>query len=283
MPQLGKEDYRMAKYPWMQKPLHLLLPWVLAAFLQNGHGFVVFGKRSTVPNSSLYETSLAQGRKSSEYRQRSRIEVETEIALPFSSAVAFDAFSDLRRQPSFSHWLDSVEYIDGWTQNEVGSHSKWTISVSGFRFSWKSVSKQLDRDNGVIEWGSLTGLKNEGTLGVFTYNMESDKRKQTGKVKFSSNGMETHMRLSMCIFVPNFAARIMGGGKVAKMIENRMLKPTLESFRRHVIQESKANSVANTTMGKCSVTHESSESPKLTNTMSLGFQPVVPQDHSHEE
>lgn len=153
----------MAKYPWVQKPLYFLAPWILAAFLQNGHGFVVFGKHSTRPELAVENSVLNNGsRVNSEYRKRSKIEVESEIELPFSPDVAFDAFADLRRQPSFSQWLIKVEYIDGWAHNGVGSRSKWTISVSGFRFSWKSVSKQHDRANGIMEWGSLTGLKNEG-------------------------------------------------------------------------------------------------------------------------
>jgi hypothetical protein len=63
-----------------------------------------------------------------------------------------------------------------------------------------------------------------------------------GKVQFrkGEDGISTHMRLSMCIHLPKFAARVMGassGEKVARLIEQRMLVPTLESFRQLVVQD----------------------------------------------
>lgn len=51
------------------------------------------------------------------------------------------------------------------------------------------------------------------------------------------------MRLSMCIQLPKFAARVMGAGsgeKVARLIEQRMLVPTLESFRQLVVRDEEA-------------------------------------------
>jgi hypothetical protein len=44
----------------------------------------------------------------------------------------------------------------------------------------------------------------------------------------------------MCIHLPKFAARVMGassGEKVARLIEQRMLVPTLESFRQLVVRD----------------------------------------------
>ena len=40
------------------------------------------------------------------------IKVSASIQLPFEADVAFEAFSDLPRQPSWSSWLHSVSYID---------------------------------------------------------------------------------------------------------------------------------------------------------------------------
>jgi uncharacterized membrane protein len=192
---------------------------------------------------------------------RSRIQVESEILLPFASDVAFDAFADLRRQPSFSKWLKSVDYIDGSTTNQVGSRSKWTVSFSGLRFSWQAESKQLDRHRGIIEWGSVTGMRNEGMLVLvggarfvetqFLSLNPPNFDAHSGKVQFrkGEDGMSTHMRLSMCIHLPKFAARVMGassGEKVARLIEQRMLVPTLESFRQLVVQDNEEAKAAQT-------------------------------------
>ena len=45
--------------------------------------------------------------------------VDASIDLPFGADIAFDAFSDLPRQPSWSSWLRSVSYI-----NNDGSSSR---------------------------------------------------------------------------------------------------------------------------------------------------------------
>jgi uncharacterized membrane protein len=148
---------------WTQRSLLCLLSWLLPALIRNGDGFVVLGSSSTSRPGALASAASSVPDEIDEH-DRSRIDVESEITLPFASDVAFNAFADLRRQPSFSKWLKSVDYIDGSTSNQVGSRSKWTIAFSGIRFSWKAVSKQLDRQRGVIEWGSITGLRNEGTF-----------------------------------------------------------------------------------------------------------------------
>ena len=68
------------------------------------------------------------------------IECNASLLLPFSADVAFDAFSDLTRQPSWCKYLKSVEYI-GYSDNERATdskmplrESKWTVSVKGLSF-----------------------------------------------------------------------------------------------------------------------------------------------------
>lgn len=69
------------------------------------------------------------------------IECHASVLLPFSADVAFDAFSDLTRQPSWCKYLKSVEYI-GFSDNEKAAdskkmhlrESKWTVSVKGLSF-----------------------------------------------------------------------------------------------------------------------------------------------------
>jgi uncharacterized membrane protein len=179
---------------WTQRPIWCLLSWLmLPALIQNGAGFVVvFGSSTTRRPPTLASAASVVPRTDSDEEvvddDRSRIQVESEIMLPFASDVAFDAFVDLRRQPSFSKWLKSVDYIDGSTTNRVGSRSKWTVSFSGLRFSWQAESKQLDRYRGIIEWGSVTGMRNEG-------------------MSVLGGGAKASSKLSVSLNPPNYDAR----------------------------------------------------------------------------
>lgn len=184
---------------------------------------------------------------------RAKIVVSSEIDLPFSSDIAFDAFADLRRQPVYSTWLNRVEYLEGSTTNGVGTKSKWTISFLAFRFSWHAISLRQDREAGVIEWGSISGLKNQGC------------------VQFTPKGKDsTHMRLTMTIFMPRFAARMAArsNNSVARMIEKRMLRGTLTRFRDDVVQND-LNSPLVKMLGN---------EPPLVDDTACAFRPVVPQD-----
>lgn len=65
---------------------------------------------------------------------------------------------------------------------------------------------------------------------------------------------------------------------MAKMIENRMLKPTLEAFRQHLINENEVNTADNTTLGAVVIDPKSSDVvPILADNVKSA--PVVPQDH----
>jgi uncharacterized membrane protein len=149
---------------WMQRHWDCLVAWLLLRTLVHSDGFVVCKPTQPSVWSCSGEKIITGSDPGAEYKDRARIEVASEITLPFAANVAFDAFADLRRQPSFSKWLKRVEYIDGSTTNQVGARSRWTIAFSGLRFSWQAESKQLDREQGIIEWGSVTGLRNEGKL-----------------------------------------------------------------------------------------------------------------------
>jgi uncharacterized membrane protein len=145
------------------------------------------------------------------------IEVSAAIELPFPKCVAFDAFSDLSRQSTFSPWLKSVEYIEG-ERNSVGSKTKWKLSYLGLRFTWHSISTLQDRTNGVIEWESITGLQNNGRV---TFEELHNNR--------------TYMNMTMSFVVPKFAARLIGPHKLGSIVEKRILENTVRNFRQIVI------------------------------------------------
>jgi hypothetical protein len=88
----------------------------------------------------------------------------------------------------------------------------------------------------------------------------------------------------MCIHVPKFALRLMGsssGEKLAKMIENQMLKPTLERFRQLVThdEEGKASKEQLLQLVHDHYYQRSKLDMANKEERTQGFQPVVPQDN----
>ena len=148
----------------------------------------------------------------------SAIQVSAAIELPFPKCVAYDAFSDLSRQSSYSPWLKSVEYIEG-ERNSVGSKTRWKLAYLGLRFSWNSISTLQDPKNGIIEWESITGLQNQGRV---TFQELADDR--------------TYMNMTMSFAVPRIASRLLGPHKLASIVEKRILETTVRNFRQTVVE-----------------------------------------------
>jgi uncharacterized membrane protein len=146
------------------------------------------------------------------------IEVSASIELPFPKGVAFDAFSDLSRQSTFSPWLKSVEYLNG-EKNGVGSLTRWKLSYLGLRFSWNAVSTVQDRKNGILEWKSITGLQNNGRVVFHEIDHE-----------------RSYMNMTMSFSIPRLAARLMGPTKLATIVEKRILENTVRNFRQIVAE-----------------------------------------------
>lgn len=146
------------------------------------------------------------------------IQVAASIELPFPRSVAYDAFADLSRQTAFSPWLQSVEYLTD-QKDAVGALTQWKLSYLGVRLSWHAICTVLDRPNGIIEWKSVHGLPNQG------------------RVVFSESGAGgSRMHMTMCLSLPRVAARLMGPGKLASMVEDMMLARTVQNFR-HIVAE----------------------------------------------
>lgn len=144
------------------------------------------------------------------------IVVSAALELPFPKRVAYDAFSDLSRQSTYSPWLKSVEYIEG-ERNSVGSKTRWKLNYLGLRFTWKSISTLQDPQNGVIEWESITGLQNNGR--VTFQELDNDR---------------TFMNMTMSFTVPRIASRLLGPHKIASIVEKRILETTVCNFRQIV-------------------------------------------------
>lgn len=157
-------------------------------------------------------------------QKKNQIEVSSSIELPFSAEIAFDAFSNLPRQATWSSWLKSVEYI-----SEDLLETKWTMkSVLGISYSWNAVSTRLERPY-LIEWESTRGLKNWGRVQFIPRDKDA-----------------TSMELTLTFVAPRILARFFRkrGGGLSRMVQKRIVGRTLRNFRRvvlaHDVPEEKA-------------------------------------------
>ena len=157
-----------------------------------------------------------------------RIVISSEINLPVSSEVAFDAYSDLPRQASWSPWLRSVEYV-GDEQNET----LWKMRrIMGVSYSWTAINRRVERPS-VIEWESTKGLKN------------------FGRVDFTSTSPNsTLMRVSLTFKVPRLVSRMLGKrNSIEQLVEKKMVAKSLQKFRDIVVEE-EGMSMASATQNK---------------------------------
>lgn len=142
------------------------------------------------------------------------VEIQSSLMLPFSAEIAYDAYSDLPRQPSWSSWLYSVEWRDRSTTD-----SKWTMKFLGFKYSWTATSLRNERPH-IIQWKSTSGLANFGTV-VFE---ELDQERTT-------------MTLTMTLAAPKAAAGLFNKSKrLSEYIERKMIATSLDSFRDVVLE-----------------------------------------------
>jgi len=152
---------------------------------------------------------------STDQPQKRLIEVHSELKLPFSAEVAFDAYSNLPRQSSWSSWLHSVEYVGEGTEN-----SKWTMKFMGVRYSWTAIALQNDRPH-TIRWKSTSGLQNFGTVRFF--NEEANE--------------STLMTMKMSFIAPRAVASLFRRSKrLANFVQEKMIMDSMVQFRDTVVE-----------------------------------------------
>jgi 2-succinyl-5-enolpyruvyl-6-hydroxy-3-cyclohexene-1-carboxylate synthase len=84
------------------------------------------------------------------------ISIVAALHLPFSAETAHARFTDLPQQPRWSPWITSVEY-----QGEI---SEWRMNVRGIPISWRARSKVRRVPYLGIQWESVDGLRNRGSV-----------------------------------------------------------------------------------------------------------------------
>lgn len=156
-------------------------------------------------------------------KQRKLIQISSQIELPFSAEVAYEAYSNLSRQPSWSSWLDSVVVLNDDDENKV--ESRWTSKVMGIRYSWTAEAVKNVRPH-TIQWRSVTGLRNEGIV-----------RFQRTQGKSYDEG-PTLMTLKMAFVTPKAVTSIIRRSKrLSNFVEEKMIAQSLKEFRDIVVLE----------------------------------------------
>jgi len=198
--------------------------WFFAQYFLSSEAFLVSTSNQRWLSPALFtslrsRSSSTMTRKTSDkdyYDQddnpKNKIVVSSDIELPVPANIAYDAFANLPRQPTWSPWLQSVEYI-----NDKQDETKWKMKYLGLSVSWNAISTRQERPN-IIEWKSTSGLQN------------------FGRVHFKSIDDKTYMTMTMTFVAPKFIVKVCGrGSRLSKMVENRMIKKTLANFRDVVV------------------------------------------------
>lgn len=144
------------------------------------------------------------------------IKVSSQVELPFSAEVAYDAYSNLPRQPTWSSWLDTVVLS---TDNP--EESRWTMKFMGIKYSWTAVAVKNERPH-TIQWRSITGLRNYGTVRFS---------------KYSGSGTSTLMTMRMTFVAPRAVSTLFRKSqKLANFVETTMITQSLHGFRDVVLE-----------------------------------------------
>mmetsp|Transcript_14682 Transcript_14682/g.35382 ORF Transcript_14682/g.35382 Transcript_14682/m.35382 type:complete len:299 (+) Transcript_14682:165-1061(+) len=174
------------------------------------------------------------------------IECSATIMLPFSENVAFDAFSDLTRQPSWCKYLYAVEYLglldesetDPLDSNKVDSSSsplrksKWTVGIKGVRYSWTARDTRIVRPNR-IEWESISGLRNMGSVEFVSQNNNNSPSSLSSPPAATAQ-MTMHFTFAAPRVVSSLFRR---SGKIRKYTEDVIMMGMLTDFRDIVMEE----------------------------------------------
>jgi uncharacterized membrane protein len=150
---------------------------------------------------------------------KGHVDISTELELPFPAQVAFDAFSDLPRQPSWSPWLHSVSYVD--PPGIENRETTWKLRYLGVRLSWNARNTIFERPR-VIQWKSTSGMTNFGRVD-FSPSPKSDDL--------------TLMKMTLTFVIPGPVGRMFQNSERIKgIVKKRMLEPTLINFSKIVME-----------------------------------------------
>lgn len=200
----------------------LLFTSASSGFVHCRRGFIPASTSATTTSNSSLLNQCSTDESPQEITEDRCIHVSAETRLPVDAHEAYSAFEDLARQPDWSPWLSSVEYTSD-------QETLWKMKYLGFSFSWKSITTIEERPSR-ISWESTHGLKNFGSVEFRDSDSEED----------------TLMILRMTFVTPRILKHLVGQ-RSKSIVETKMLKTTLENFRKDmdflVSQNSKGSNI----------------------------------------
>jgi uncharacterized membrane protein len=168
-----------------------------------------------LPLSTLRSTEQETDETLHDVPEKRSIEVTSQVELPFSAEVAYDAYSNLTRQPSWSAWLHSVDYLE-----DSKEKSKWTISYLGLKYSWEAIALKNEPPH-TIQWKSTSGLQNFGTVRFLQDDV----------------AQPTLMTMKMTIEAPRAAAALFRRSNGLKnFVQEKMITASMTTFRDVVLE-----------------------------------------------
>lgn len=155
--------------------------------------------------SKKYEASAATSQSGKD------ISVVASLPLPFSAEIACSRFTDLPQQSRWCPWISSVTYH--------GVETEWTVNFRGVPLTWRATSSILRDPWPGIEWQSVSGLKNRGSVEFIPDSPTS-----------------CHMNVRMEIVPPRLLQPIFQGTSVflEEFLREKLVKWSLEMFRDSV-------------------------------------------------
>jgi uncharacterized membrane protein len=167
------------------------------------------------PLSTLRSAEQETGETIHDVPAKRLIEVTSQVELPFSAEVAYDAYSNLTRQPSWSAWLHSVDYLE-----DSKEKSKWTVKYMGLKYSWEAIALK-DEPPHTIQWKSTSGLQNFGTVRFLQDDV----------------AQPTLMTMKMTIIAPRAAAALFRRSNgLTNFVQEKMITASMTSFRDVVLE-----------------------------------------------
>ncbi|KST65822.1 SRPBCC family protein [Mastigocoleus testarum] len=135
--------------------------------------------------------------------------VQVEVDAPID--LVWGLWSDLEQMPRWMKWIDSVKIPE-----DDPDISLWTLSSSGFEFTWKSRIIKVIK-NQIIQWESVDGLPNRGAIRFYD-------RKESSIVK-----------LTVAYDIPGIVGRIMDNLFLGRIVEST-IQADLERFREYALK-----------------------------------------------
>jgi uncharacterized membrane protein len=216
---------------WPTIPVHHLPQMQLTRF-PHSHQFSRgldkqrFLSKRPLKNSEMDEAvddDSLPGSKKGVFEKR-KIEISSQIDLPFSPEVAYDAYSDLTRQSSWSYWLHSVEYL-----GNDREQSKWTMKFMGLKYSWTAIATKNERPH-TIQWESTSGLRNFGTV-------HFEQQPSTSNDDGGITTPNTQMKMQMTFVAPRAVSLLFRRSKrLASFVQAKMITASMLEFRQVVLE-----------------------------------------------